>query len=54
MDRLARLSTEEIATILLQMERLADALAEGEFADLGLDETTARAALAALQSSLRR
>lgn len=46
-------STEEIATILLQMERLADALAENEFDDLGLDEKAARKALAELQLRLR-
>jgi AcrR family transcriptional regulator len=49
-----RRSTEEIATILLQMERLADAIAENEFGDLGLDDKTAKAALAELQLSLRR
>ncbi len=47
-------STGEIATILLQMERLADALAERELADLGLDETATRTAFAVLQKSLRR
>jgi AcrR family transcriptional regulator len=47
-------ATADIATILLQMERLADALAEKEFADLGLDEAAAKAAFAALQASLRR
>lgn len=52
-NKSTRRSTEEIATILLQMERLADALAENEFADLGLDEKTAKAALAGLQLSLR-
>ena len=50
----ARTATAEIATILLQMERLSDALAENEFADLGLDEKTAKAALVDLQLSLRR
>lgn len=49
-----RATTAEIATALLQMERLADALAEGEFADLGLDESSAKTTLAELQSSLRR
>jgi AcrR family transcriptional regulator len=49
-----RATTTEIATILLQMERLADALAEGEFTDLGLDEKAAKATLGELQSSLRR
>lgn len=50
----ARPSTAEIATVLLQMERLSDALAENEFADLGVDEKAAKTALAALQSRLRR
>jgi hypothetical protein len=36
------------------MERLADALAEGEFGDLSVDEKAAKLALAQLQSSLRR
>ena len=45
--------TAEIATILLQMERLADALAEQELTDLGLDETATRAAFATLQRNLR-
>jgi AcrR family transcriptional regulator len=49
-----RATTAEIATILLQMERLADAIAEGEFGDLSLDEKVAKLALAQLQSSLRR
>lgn len=49
-----RATTAEIATILLQMERLADALAENEFGDLALDEKAAKTALAELQSSLRR
>lgn len=49
-----RATTSELATILLQMERLTDALAENEFADLGLDEKAAKTALAELQSSLRR
>lgn len=48
-----RRSTGEIATILLQIERLADALAEDEFDDLGLDEKAARKALAELELSLR-
>jgi len=50
----ARPSTAEVATILLQMERLADALAENEFDDLGVDGATGRAALAALLAGLRR
>ena len=49
-----RRTTAELATILLQMERLSDALAEDEFGDLGLDEKAAKAALADLQLSIRR
>ncbi len=44
----------QLAPLLFQIERLADAIAEGEFADLGLDEAAGRAALAALLSELRR
>jgi AcrR family transcriptional regulator len=44
----------ESATILFQMERLSDAIADDEFADLGVNEKAPRAALAALQSRLRR
>ena len=50
----ARPSSAEVATILLQMERLSDALAEGEFTDLGLDDRLARDALAALQMRLQK
>ena len=49
----AKLTDVEIATILLQMERLADAVAEGEFGDLGLDDAQARRVLAELQTRLR-
>ena len=41
-------STAQLAVALLQFERLADALAEGEFHDMGLDERTAKAMLASL------
>ena len=37
-----------IATMLLQTERLSDALAEGEFRDMGLDEKAGEKALAGL------
>lgn len=37
-----------LAISLLQIERLADALAEGEFEDLGVDAGTARQAIAGL------
>lgn len=40
-----------MALDLIQLERLADSLAEGEMADMGLDEAQARADLAA---ALRR
>jgi AcrR family transcriptional regulator len=43
----------QIAVALLQMERLADALAEGEFADMGVDEAAGAAALAAIIHALR-
>jgi len=42
-----------IAAELLQMERLADALAEREIADLGLSESGARQALAAIFRRIR-
>ncbi len=41
-----------IATMLLQTERLADALAEGEFQDMGLSEQAGEAALARLIQDL--
>ena len=46
------LSLEAKAVRLLQIERLADALAEGELADMGLGETEARARLAELIGEL--
>lgn len=46
-------SMSELAAILLQLERLSDALAEGEIADMGLDEAAGEAALAALIHQLR-
>ena len=45
---------ESLAPILFQIERLADAVAEGEFADLGLSQTAGRDALAKLLAELRR
>jgi AcrR family transcriptional regulator len=42
-----------LATILLQTERLADALAEGEFRDMGLNKKAAEEALARLIHELR-
>jgi len=49
----AKPSSIQVATILLQMERLADAVAEGEFADLGLEDGVARETLADLQMRLQ-
>jgi AcrR family transcriptional regulator len=43
----------EVAVVLLQMERLADAIAEGEFRDLELGDAAARNALARLIDGLR-
>ena len=45
---------DQIALVLLQMERLSDAIAERELADLGVDERAAEAALAGLIRGLRR
>lgn len=50
----AKPTSIQVATILLQMERLAEAVAEGEFADLGLEDGAAHEALAELQMRLRR
>jgi len=45
--------TGRMAVWLLQMERLADAVAEGEFADMGLGDDEARAELGRLLLALR-
>ena len=45
---------ETVAPVLFQIERLADAIVEGEIADLGLSDSVAREALAVLLSELRR
>jgi len=42
-----------LAATLLQMERLADALAEGELEDMGVSTTAARQSLAGLIDTLR-
>jgi AcrR family transcriptional regulator len=47
-------STADIAVILLQIERLSDAIAEGELGDLGVGDAPGRAALGALLARLRR
>ncbi|MBV8138367.1 MAG: TetR/AcrR family transcriptional regulator [Deltaproteobacteria bacterium] len=44
----------ETATILFQIERLCDGIADEEFADLGADEKPARVAVANLLDRLRR
>ena len=43
----------QLAVALLQFERLADALAEGEIADMGLDADAAQSVLAGLIHELR-
>ena len=47
-------TVETLAPLLFQIERLADAIAEGEFADLGLSASAGLEALASLLSLLRR
>ena len=47
------LSIEDLAVRQFQFERLADAIAEGEFADMGLGEDAARAEFARLIDELR-
>jgi AcrR family transcriptional regulator len=47
-------TVETLAPILFQAERLADAIAEGEFDDVGLDEAAGMEALAKILSGLRR
>ena len=46
-------STDDLAVTLLELERLTDAVAEGELSDMGLSDAAARAALAALMRRLR-
>jgi AcrR family transcriptional regulator len=43
-----------LAAMLLQMERLSDALAEGEFRDMGLDDNAGEKALISLIHDMRR
>jgi AcrR family transcriptional regulator len=47
-------SAPEIAALLLQLDRLCDGVAEGELADLGVDEATARQAIFDLLQQMRR
>ena len=48
------LAADEIATRLLQLERLTDAIAEGEFADMGMTEVAVRRRLVDILTELRR
>jgi len=50
----AALDFSEVATILFQIERLCDGIADDEFADLGVDQRVPRAAIANLQGRFRR
>lgn len=47
------LNDEQLAVTFFQFERLTDAIAEGELADMGLGETEARRLIAALVDQLR-
>lgn len=47
-------TVETLAPMLFQIERLTDAIAEGEFLDLGLSDAAGMQALAKLLSELRR
>ncbi len=47
-------SPAELAATLFQLERLSDALAEGELSDMGLDHSAAQAALTGLIRDLRK
>ena len=49
----ASLDTVQIAVMLFEVERLCDAIAEGEFVDLGLDDGMARKAVAELITRMR-
>lgn len=53
-ERLGGSDPAATAVILLQMERLAEALAEGELGDMGLDETAARQTMTRLLGQLRQ
>jgi AcrR family transcriptional regulator len=57
-ERLARgslsgMPLDEIAVRLLELERLSDAVAEGELVDMGLDEAAARRRLVEILTELR-
>ena len=47
-------AANEIAARLLQLERLTDAIAEGEFIDMGMTEAAARRLLVEILAELRR
>ncbi|HEY1941303.1 MAG TPA: helix-turn-helix domain-containing protein [Roseiarcus sp.] len=47
-------AADEIAARLLQLERLTDAIAEGEFVDMGMAEDAARRLLVEILAELRR
>jgi len=47
-------AADEIAARLLQLERLTDAIAEGEFVDMGMTEAAARRVLTEIIAELRR
>ena len=53
-ERLGGSDPATTAVILLQMERLAEALAEGELVDMGLDEVAARQTMTQLLGQLRQ
>lgn len=48
------LAADEIAARLLQLERLTDAIAEGEFIDMGMTEDAARRLLVEILTELKR
>jgi AcrR family transcriptional regulator len=48
------LAADEITARLLQLERLTDAIAEGEFIDMGMTEDAARRRLVEILSELKR
>lgn len=50
----ADLKDDEVAAALLTLERMTDALAEGEFTDMGVGEAAARAKIATIFAGLRQ
>ncbi|HEX7759928.1 MAG TPA: helix-turn-helix domain-containing protein [Caulobacteraceae bacterium] len=53
-QRQAAVDASVLAAWLLEMERLSDALAEGEITDMGLDPAATQAALAQIIGQIRR